>query len=214
MLAKQISGLPVVNQDGVLVGMITEGDFLRRHELDTVRKRSWLASWLASPGQIAAEYVRSHGSRVDEIMISEVVVVPAKASLAEAVRLMEKNDVKRLPVVSEGRLVGILSRSDLLRALAGIAKPSVPTPEDDQIQRAVEAELAKQSWSGNGLIRCQVAHGVAELVGTIFDERERLAAIVIAENVPGVKAIADHLTWIDPYFGVALPPPVEQGHCE
>jgi CBS domain-containing protein len=207
MLANRISGLPVVDK-GVLVGIITEGDFLRRHELDTDQKRSWLQSWLASPGKIADEYVRAHGRRVEEVMNSHVIAAAPKAPLADAVRLMERHDVKRLPVISDGRLVGIISRSDLLRAFARMEKPSAPSTEDAQIQSAVEAELAKQSWSRNGFIRCQVRNGVAELAGTIFDERERRAAKVAAENVPGVKAIADNLTWIDPYFGVALPPPV------
>lgn len=208
MLANRISGLPVVDDKGVLVGIITEGDFLRRHELDTDRKRSWLQSWLASPGRIADEYVRAHGRRVEEVMNTHVVVVAPTAQLSDAVRLMERNDVKRLPVIADGRLVGIISRSDLLRALTRMGEPSVPSIGDAQIQRAVEAELAKQSWSRNGFIRCQVRNGVAELAGTIFDERERLAAKVAAENAPGVKAITDHLTWIDPYYGVALPPPV------
>jgi len=208
MLANRISGLPVVDDDGVLVGMITEGDFLRRYELNTDRRRSWLQSWLASPGKIADEYVRSHGRRVDEIMNSHLVVVPPTAALSDAVRLMERNEVKRLPVISDGRLVGIISRSDLLRALTKVENPSAPSTQDAQIQEAVDAELAKQSWSRNGFIRCQVRNGVAELSGIIFDERERLAAKIAAENVPGVTAITDYLTWIDPYYGVALPPPV------
>ncbi|CCM75349.1 CBS domain-containing protein [Rhizobium mesoamericanum] len=208
MLTNRISGLPVVDDDGVLVGMITEGDFLRRHELNTERQRSWLQSWLASPGKIADEYVRSHGRRVDEVMNARVVVVSPDAALSDAVRLMERNDIKRLPVISDGRLVGLISRSDLLRALTKTEKPSAPSTEDAHIQSAVETELAKQSWSRNGFIRCEVRNGVVELTGTIFDERERLAAKVAAENVPGVKAVADHLSWIDPYYGVALPPPV------
>ncbi|MDQ0563548.1 CBS domain-containing protein [Rhizobium mesoamericanum] len=210
MLANRISGLPVVDDKGVLVGIITEGDFLRRHELDTNQRRSWLQSWLASPGKIADEYVRAHGRRVEEVMNTQVVAVGLKAPLSDAVRLMERHDIKRLPVISDGRLVGIISRSDLLRALMKIEKLPAPSTEDAQIQSAVEAELAKQSWSRNGFIRCQVRNGVAELVGTIFDERERRAAKVATENVPGVKAIADNLTWIDPYYGVALPPPVEE----
>ncbi|WP_342587880.1 BON domain-containing protein [Rhizobium sp. AC44/96] len=121
---------------------------------------------------------------------------------------MERNDVKRLPVISDGKLVGIIARSDLLRALTRMQRPSAPSTADAQIQLAVEAELAKQISSKNGFIRCRVRNGVAELAGTIFDERERLAAKVAAENVPGVTAISDHLTWIDPYYGVALPPPV------
>jgi len=211
MLDNRVSGLPVIDANGVLVGMITEGDFLRRHELDTDRKRSWLLEWLTSPGKIADEYVRAHGRLVEEVMTSHVMVISPKASISDAVRLMEQNDVKRLPVVSDGRLVGIISRSDLMRAISQSSQPLSATTEDAEIQKAIEAELAKQSWSRNGFIRCHVADGVAELAGTIFDERERLAAKVAAENVPGIKSITDHLTWIDPYYGVALPPPSVKG---
>ncbi|CAN7748522.1 CBS domain-containing protein [Rhizobium sp. LjRoot258] len=211
MLDNRVSGLPVVDANGVLVGMITEGDFLRRHELGTDRKRSWLREWLTSPGKIADEYVRAHGRRVEELMTPQVTVISPKDSISDAVRLMERNDIKRLPVVSDGRLVGIISRSDLLRAVSQLQQPTTPSVGDTAIQAAIEAELTKQVWSRNGFIRCHVANGVAELAGTIFDERERLAAKVAAENVPGVKSITDHLTWIDPYYGVALPPSNAEG---
>ncbi|MCS3743595.1 MULTISPECIES: CBS domain-containing protein [unclassified Rhizobium] len=198
MLPNRISGLPIVDDDGVLIGMISGSDFLRRHELKTDRRRSWLQIFLTSPGKMADEYVRTHGRLVKEVMNPHLLVTTPTAALSDAVLLMERNCVKRLPVVSEGRLVGIISRSDLLRALARTQNPSVPSVEDTKIQDAVEAELAKQTWSRNGLIRCQARNGIAELAGTIFDERERLAAKVAAENVPGVKSTTDHLIWLDP----------------
>lgn len=126
MLDNRVSGLPVVDANGVLVGMITEGDFLRRHELGTDRKRSWLREWLTSPGKIADEYVRAHGRRVEELMTPQVTVISPKDSISDAVRLMERNDIKRLPVVSDGRLVGIISRSDLLRAVSQLQQPTTP----------------------------------------------------------------------------------------
>jgi len=213
MLANRISGLPVVDDNGVLVGMLTEADFLRRHELDTDRRRTWLQGWFTSPGRIADEYVRTHGRLVEEVMSSPVIAIAPEASLCDAVNLMERNKLKRLPVISGGMLVGIISRSDLLRALARAEKSPIASPEDAQVQRAIETELSKQSWSRNGFISCQVRNGIADLTGTIFDERERFAARVAAENVAGVKGVTDHLTWIDPYYGVALPPQLgEEGH--
>jgi CBS domain-containing protein len=207
MLDHRISGLPVVDANGALVGIVSEGDFLRRGELDTERKRSWLLEWLTSPGKIADEYVRAHGRRVEEVMTSPVTVIAPTASISDAVRLMERQDIKRLPVVANGRLVGIVARSDLLRALSQ-ALPTVPVSSGDaQIQAAIDAELAKQSWSRNGFIHCRVASGIAELTGTIFDERERLAAKVAVENVPGVVAVKDQLVWVEPYYGVAMSPP-------
>ncbi|TCA70198.1 CBS domain-containing protein [Rhizobium leguminosarum bv. viciae] len=175
MLDNKISGLPVVDANGALVGIVSEGDFLRRSELNTERKRSWLLEWLTSSGKIADEYVRAHGRRVEEVMTVPVSAIAPTASIADAVSLMERQDVKRLPVVADGRLVGIVA--------------------------------ARQSWSRNGFIHCRVANGVAELSGTIFDERERLAAKVAVENVAGVTSIKDQLVWVDPYYGVAIPPP-------
>ncbi|MBX5224758.1 CBS domain-containing protein [Rhizobium sp. NLR8a] len=206
MLDNKISGLPVVDANGALVGIVSEGDFLRRGELNTERKRSWLLEWLTSSGKIAAEYVRTHGRRVDEVMTSKVSTIAPTASISDAVKSMERQDVKRLPVAENGRLVGIVSRCDLLRALSR-ALPSSLSAGDAQIQAAIESELAKQSWSRNGFIHCHVTGGVAELTGTIFDERERLAAKVAAENVAGVTSVRDLLVWVDPYYGIALPPP-------
>ncbi|WP_392709699.1 CBS domain-containing protein [Rhizobium ruizarguesonis] len=207
MLDNKISGLPVVDANGALVGIVSEGDFLRRSELNTERKRSWLLEWLTSPGKIADEYVRTHGRRVEEMMTVPVSAIAPTASIADAVSLMERQDVKRLPVVADGRLVGIVARSDLLRALSQALPAAAVSAGDAQIQAAIDAELARQSWSRNGFIHCRVANGVAELSGTIFDERERLAAKVAVENVAGVTSIKDQLVWVDPYYGVAIPPP-------
>ncbi|UVD60078.1 CBS domain-containing protein (plasmid) [Rhizobium sp. Pop5] len=207
MLDNRISGLPVVDTNGALVGIVSEGDFLRRSELNTQRNRPWLLDWLTSPGKIATEYVRTHGRRVDEVMTSPVSAIAPTASVSDAVRLMERYDIKRLPVVENGKLVGIIARSDLLRALSRALPTTSPSPDDAQIQAAIEAEFAKQSWSRNGFIHCHVSDGIAELTGTIFDERERLAAKVAAENVAGVQSVRDLLVWIDPYYGIALPPP-------
>ncbi|MGO6819768.1 CBS domain-containing protein [Rhizobium leguminosarum] len=207
MLDNKISGLPVVDASGALVGIVSEGDFLRRSELNTERKRSWLLDWLTSPGKIADEYVRAHGRRVEEVMTAPVSAIAPTASVSDAVRLMERQDIKRLPVVADGRLVGIVARSDLLRALSQALPIAAVSAGDAQIQAAIDAELARQSWSRNGFIHCRVANGVAELTGTIFDERERLAAKVAVENVPGVTSIRDQLVWVDPYYGVAIPPP-------
>ncbi|MGO7211798.1 CBS domain-containing protein [Rhizobium ruizarguesonis] len=207
MLDNKISGLPVVDASGALVGIVSEGDFLRRSELNTERKRSWLLDWLTSPGKIADEYVRAHGRRVEEVMTAPVSAIAPTASISDAVRLMERQDIKRLPVVADGRLVGIVARSDLLRALSQALPIAAVSAGDAEIQAAIDAELARQSWSRNGFIHCRVANGVAELTGTIFDERERLAAKVAVENVPGVTSIRDQLVWVDPYYGVAIPPP-------
>lgn len=211
MLDHRISGLPVVDANGALVGIVSEGNFLRRGELDTERKRSWLSDFLTSPGTIAEEYVRARGRRVEDVMTSPVTTISPQSLVSEAVELMERNDIKRLPVMEGGKLIGIIARSDLLRALSKLLPAAQASAEDEEMQAAIRAELAKQSWSKNGFVRVNVKNGIAELSGTIFDERERMAAKVAAENVPGVRSVNDHLTWVDRFFGVALPPPDEAG---
>ncbi|MFJ6327554.1 MULTISPECIES: CBS domain-containing protein [unclassified Rhizobium] len=205
MLDRHVSGLPVVDGGGDIVGIVSEGDFLRRGELQTERKRSWLLEFLTSPGKLADEYVLSHGRSVEEVMTSKVVTIAPNATLTVAVDLMEKYGIKRLPVVVEGEVIGIVCRSDLLRALANMLPKEKVQATDNQITEAVIAELSHQSWSHNGFIKVSVQNGVVELSGTIFDERERLAAKVAAENVPGVKSVTDQITWIDPYLGIVMP---------
>ena len=118
MLDRHISGLPVVDAGGNIVGIVSEGDFLRRGELQTERKRSWLLEFLTSPGKLADEYVLSHGRSIEEVMTSEVVTIAPNATLAVAVDLMEQHGIKRLPVVIQGKVNGMVCRSDLLRVLA------------------------------------------------------------------------------------------------
>ncbi|MFS8116112.1 CBS domain-containing protein [Rhizobium jaguaris] len=207
MLNNRISGLPVVDDDGALVGIVSEGDFLRRGELETQRRRSCLLEFLASRGKLAGEYVHAHGRKVEEVMTSSVTTISPQSPIADAVELMERDDIKRLPVVEDDQLIGIVARSDLLRALLSVMAVKQTQIADAQIEAAIQTELATHSWSRNGSITVAVKDGVAELSGTIFDERERVAAKVAAENVPGVKSVTDQLTWIDPYYGVAVPVP-------
>ncbi|APO78779.1 CBS/BON domain-containing protein (plasmid) [Rhizobium etli 8C-3] len=208
MLANRISGLPIVEPQGMLVGLISESDLLRRSELDTERQRSWWLSLLASPGKVAEEYVRAHGRKVKEVMSAPVMTVSPYATLGEAADLMERSKVKRLPVVTNGRLVGIVTRSDFLKPL--VREPPVEAGQplsDAAIAAAIAEELAAQSWSKNGLIRANVKNGVVTLSGSVLDERERGAAIVAAENVLGVKMVRDQLAWIDPSFGIVVQAP-------
>lgn len=204
MLDNHVSGLPVVDAEGKLVGIVSEGDFIRRSELHTERKRSWLLELLTSPGTLAAEYVSTHGRTVEDVMTSNVVAVTTTTGLQDVVELMEKHHVKRLPVVSHGKLVGIISRSDLLKALVNALPTPVTDSRDQEIAAAIINELASQDWSRRGSIRVKVVDGVAELSGSIMDERERQAAKVAAENVSGVRAVFDNLVYIDPYIGVGI----------
>jgi CBS domain-containing protein len=137
-----------------------------------------------------------------------VDTVTPHTEVSEAAALMERRHIKRLPVVADEVVVGIVSRSDFMRALAGAAPDDATTSVDDvRIEAAIIKEIAKQPWSRNGRIEVSVKNGEAELSGTIFDERERIAARVAAENTDGVRRVVDRLVWIEPNFGVAMVPP-------
>lgn len=208
MLQNRISGLPVVNAAGKLVGIVTEGDFLRRTETGTeVRRPAWL-EFLVGPGRLANEYVRTHARKVDEVMTPDVVSVTEDMPVQDIVRLMEQRRIKRVPVLQNDKLVGIISRANLLRALAGLIAEVPPTTTDDKaLRERILADFQKQSWAPHAGIDVSVRNGVVELWGAIMDERERQAFRVAVENVPGVKAVKDHLCWVEPMSGWVMEAP-------
>jgi CBS domain-containing protein len=203
MLQNKISGLPVVDAEGQLVGMVTEGDFLRRGELGTKRQRPRWLEFLLGPGKLATEYVQSSGQKVSQVMTPEPKTVTPDTPLEQIVGLMERHRIKRLPVVQDGKLVGIVSRANLLHALASVAREVKPVAGDDAtIRERILAECAKQRWASH--VNVVVRDGVVGLWGVITDDRARDAFIVLAENVPGVKAVRDHLAWIEPTSGMVF----------
>jgi CBS domain-containing protein len=209
MLDHKISGLPVVDTAGNVVGIVTEGDFLRRGEIGTQRKRPRWLEFLVGPGRLAIEYVRTSGRKVSEIMTPFPHTVAEDAALEAIVELMERRRIKRVPVVAEGKLVGIVSRANLVRALATLAPETRASAEtDDVIRDRILSELAKQPWAPQ--VNVVVRDGVVELTGVLTDERERQAFVVAAENVPGVKQVHDHLTWIEPFSGMVLESPEDE----
>lgn len=207
LLSLHVSGLPVADADGSLVGVISEGDFLHRAELGTSKRRPRWIEFLLGPGETAESYVMSHGRRVQEIMTREVASVSASASINEVVELMERRKVKRLPVVAGEHVVGIITRSDLLRALSKslASKPVSPAETTDQaILDKLMAELEHQGFASPKALDVTVDQGVVTLNGEIFDERQRPALIVAAENIPGVTKVVDKLVWIEPFSGMAI----------
>jgi CBS-domain-containing membrane protein len=205
MLDKQISGLPVLDAAGKPVGILTEGDLLRRSETGTERHRPRWLEILMGPGRIAGEYVRTHGRKVEEVMTRDLISVTEETPLDEIVQLMERRRIKRLPVLDGDALVGIVTRADLLRALARALEepPDAPHDDDDILQR-IMAELRKAAWMPRDGLTITVTDGIVELDGVILDEKEREALRVVAENAPGVKAVEDHLVWIEPVSGTVI----------
>lgn len=205
MLSNQISGLPVIDRSGALVGIVTEGDFLRRAETGAERKRPRWLEFLVGPNRLADDYVRSHGRKVAEVMTRDPVCVGEDAPLAEIVRIMERKRIKRLPVARDGRVVGIVSRANLLHALASMSRALTPPAKSDaEIKQRVLAELERQPWAPIALIDVVVKDGVVELWGSVTEARQSAALTVCAENVPGVTAVANHLSWIDPMSGLVI----------
>jgi CBS-domain-containing membrane protein len=209
MLNNRISGLPVLDASGNLVGIVTEGDFLRRGELGTQRQRPKWVEFLIGPGRLADEYVRSAGRKVEEVMTPDPCTVTEDDTLATVVGLMERRQVKRLPVLRDGHLVGIVSRANLMDALTEFVRSNHgPAPDDGSIRDRIRTALADARWAPN--IQVTVKNGVVELSGIIMDERERRGVIVAAENVAGVKAVHDHLVWVEPISGTTFSSPEDE----
>jgi CBS domain-containing protein len=204
MLQNRISGLPVVDATGQLVGIVTEGDFLRRGEIGTERRRPKWLEFLLGPGRLATEYVHASGRKVDDVMTVDPCTVSEDDSLETVVELMERRRIKRLPVMRDGEMVGIVSRANLMHALASLDRDTEAAVDDDvAIRDGILKSLGKQLWAPS--VNVVVKNGVAELWGTITDERERQACIVTAENVAGVHSVHDHLVWVEPMSGMAFP---------
>lgn len=207
MLQHHVSGLPVVDAAGKLVGIVSEGDFIRRSEIGTQRKRGRWLKFLLGAGLTATDYVHEHGRSVSEVMTADPVTVTEDATLEEIVKSMETNGVKRLPVLRGGKLVGIVSRANLLQAVASLAREIPdPTADDDHIRSRIVAAIENNDWSPFGL-NVIVRDGIVHLSGVITDEDSRQATRVAAENVVGVKKVHDHLCWVDTMSGMYLESP-------
>jgi CBS-domain-containing membrane protein len=207
MLDKHISGLPVVDVAGMLVGIVSQGDFIRRAEIGTQRKRGRWLKFLVGPGRAASDFVHEQGRKVEEIMTADPCTVTEDATLGDIVDLMERDNIKRLPVMRGNKLVGIVTRTNLLQAVAGLARDVPdPTADDDHIRNHIITSVEKSDWApfGLGVI---VLNGVVHLSGVITNEHSREATIVAAENVSGVTKVHDHLCWVDPMSGIYLNSP-------
>ena len=207
MLRYHVSGLPVIDTAGKLVGIVSEGDFIRRSEIGTQRKPGRWLKFLLGAGRAAADYVHENGRKISEVMTPDPVTITEETPLDQIVSSMESNGVKRLPVMRDGKLVGIVSRANLLQAVAGLARDVPdPTADDDHIRSRVIAAIEKNDWSPFGL-NVIVRDGIVHLSGVITEERSRQAAMVAAQNVAGVRKVHDHLCWIDTMSGMYLESP-------
>jgi CBS domain-containing protein len=190
MLQYWISGLPVVGAGGHLVGIITEGDFLRRIGTGAQHRRPRWLELMVSPGQLADEYVHARSRRVGEVMTKDVVSVVEETPVEEIARLMERHRIKRVPVVRENKVVGIVSRANLIREVAR----SPDEQRDDRasdlaIRKQILDELISQRWGDRAPVDIDVRDGMVQIWGPVYDERVAQALRVAAENVPGVRHV-------------------------
>jgi CBS domain-containing protein len=197
-----ISGVPVVDAEDRLVGMVSEGDLLRRREAGTERHRSWWLNLLAGPEDRAREFVKTHGHKAEDVMTRAVVTVAPETPVGEIAQILEKRRIKRVPVIEDGKIVGIVSRANLLHGLATHKKriSITPSPDDRAIREQIQALVAHEDWITHGSLNVLASEGVVELWGWVDSEDERKALMTAVGEIDGVKEVIDHLGSVPPYM--------------
>lgn len=205
MLANGISGLPVVGARGELLGMLTEGDLLRRAEIGTEKIRAHWLEFLLGPGKLADEYTHAHSQVVGDVMSNQVIQAEPGANLQTLAELMQSKHIKRIPIVEKDCLIGVVARLDLLRAIskAYASVSGAPCPDSD-IKFRLLRELKGTRWAPCNTITINVSNGVVTLGGMITDGRERGALCAAASNTAGVKQVHDQMTWVDFASGTVI----------
>jgi CBS domain-containing protein len=202
MAERGISAVPVVDLENRIVGMVSEGDLLHRAETGTERRRSWWLDMVSSTNKLAGEYIKSHSAKVKDVMTRDVLSVTEETPVADIAVLLETNRIKRVPVVEDGKIVGIVSRANLVRALAMTITEGVGTAEVDDrtIRERLLSELKAQKWAEVSPANVTVKDGIVHLWSSFLSEQERRALIVAAENVPGVRRVEDHMRPVPAYL--------------
>lgn len=191
LLGARVSAAPVVDADGRMLGIVSEADLLNRPELGTVPARSWLQRLLTDEAILARDYLRSHSHRVSDVMTRKVVSVEERTDLKEIAALMQKHRIKRVPVVRDGKVVGIVSRANLLQGLLAREPQQATAPAaDDTLRAQVVTVLAAHDW-GAGVSNVVVENGVVHVWGNVASPTVREAVRVAAENVPGVQRVVN-----------------------
>jgi CBS domain-containing protein len=193
-LERRISAVPVVDDQGKIVGIVSEGDLVHRSEISTERRRPWWLALMAGDGALAAEYIKAHANRVDEIMTRNVITAAPDTPLHEIAEMLEKYGIKRLPIVRDWQLLGIVSRANLVQAIATSgSKLDIPL-SDATIRENLLTHLSEQSWAHTMPLNATVNGGVVDLWGYVESDTERKAIRIAAEATPGVRAVNDHMT--------------------
>ena len=194
MVEHDVSALPVVDAENNLVGILSEADLVHRVEIGTEKHRPWWLEAVTGAGTLAQEFAKSHGEKVGEIMTSDVVVVAEDTPLAEIASLLERKRIKRVPVTRDGKLVGVVSQSNLVQALASVVGRMDQHDETDrQIRLELLSRLGEQSWTDFGSRNITVSDHVVHLWGLVGSPAEHKALLALAESIPGVSRVSDEL---------------------
>jgi CBS domain-containing protein len=194
LAAHDVSALPVVDGEGNLLGILSEADLIHRAEIGTEKHRPWWLEAVTGASRLAEEFAKSHGKKVGEIMTSGAISVSEDTPLSEIAALFEQKQIKRVPVVKDGKLIGIVSRSNLVQALATVVGRMDQHDETDrQIRLELQSRLQQQSWTDFGSRNITVSDRVVHLWGLVGSEAERKALLALAENVPGVARVSDEM---------------------
>jgi CBS-domain-containing membrane protein len=189
----RISAVPVVDDKGKLVGIISEGDLLQRAESGTEKQRPWWLRAFIGPDALANEYVKAHARKVSDVMTRRVITASPETPLHEVAALLEKHSIKRVPIVENAQLVGVVSRANLVQAVASAGKALEIPLSDATIRDRILTHLKAQNWTRAGLLNVTVSGGVVDLWGVANSEAERKAIRVAAETTPGVRAVNDNV---------------------
>jgi CBS domain-containing protein len=194
LAAYDVSALPVVDDDAHVVGVISEADLVHREEIGTEKQRPWWLEAVTPASKLAGEFAKSHGRRVEEIMSTDVVSASEETPLEEIASLLERHRIKRVPILRDGKLVGIVSRSNLIQALAS-SQTQIGTGGDADTDRKIRLELLDrldhQDWTDFGERNVIVSDGTVHLWGLVGSAEERKALLALAEGVPGVVGVSD-----------------------
>lgn len=193
----KISAVPVIRDDGQAVGVISEGDLIHRVELGTAddgaKGRSWWLGLLRDPGEEARQYVKTHGVVAGDVMTRGVIAVPMNASLTEVTNILDRRRIRRVFVVENGRIVGVITRSDLVRALARLDEPLSQWRDDHEIRQEIELEIRANRWTPGSRIEVTVHNGRVNLAGVVESVAQREGLHILAQRIAGVREVMDEL---------------------
>lgn len=202
LVRHRIGAVPVVSDSQQLIGIVSQTDLVHRSETGTEKKRKWWLEVFAESDAKAREYVKSHGRKARDVMTRQVVSVSENASLAEVADVLDANRIRQVPVMSDSRLAGMISRADLVRALAELSLTAqVPRSHNGALQKAIWDQIKSQTWLGSALVNLAVRDGVVELWGAVESNEQHRALIVLVEGVSGVEKIEDNVTLLPKMVG-------------